>query len=1626
MVTRRRFIRNSGFSILAAALLDPFLKSLAQMGAQNGVDLTKLISHICEIQRSDDLLIFKYYFINLAPMGDKLVKRDRKTDAFIIVRTRQLHIAEELKGDGKSGPWTLDNDCEIILPADNNDKFSKSFIAGFSYQVFRIPKEENYLRYTAANLLDWNQFDLITIDHLITYPTGIPVSLNGLTGDYPISLKNLPSPLLISQSAIPITLYETPYKMYLSPIAPHIRPSEYTDYKYGFLKNNKSIQRLKKTAFKREYLLYELWSNSLVYQGFNKEKGITNFPPHFKILAYEEQSNDGVPLLPEPLENHRSKLAYLTNAEGEQRDVEAEYFHLTSLGATTFLNYYNLQPVVNGRNYYIVKWKQDIVLGRDNYVEITERGVDIRSGLKVLVSIIAERRVEKGISFLMKRYYFKYLECEKDYSDGLMFNNMVIKKIMHLDEGSFFRKHPLITVGSVDRSFIVVNECGGTYPDGLLKMRYKGYDANGNELYFTMDVSIIMEDGFEIHINDTITNLNTNITQNADHHAVRFDKIKIAYCKEPEENLENPAEKQKNSELVTEEIQLYSVYKGALFSESIPVLPRLKYSRVYIPQLEGIETDPTTYFVAYATRYAKDGFKTETNKAKIFLQLLSSKIKTEPVLKPFETISERLETTGAITQINEFFQPISDIFSKYYKNAGSLVNPGIRIDNLAALPQNLMMSEQVNELENTISHFNPETLLRGLDREILGGINLVKILKKIISLKDAPVFNYLEDASGKIGQLDALLQSWKDKIANGIPAEIAELERKLKSVANDGLGEVARYAEAYLQKTNELRRVLGFYTNLNSDRYQNYVKSIRQKFWVNEKMFTANAFSKIKDLAEFADFRAVHDFFEESSQKIRMYISMHQLLDKISTITESSLLYDLTAIQKQYILQNFAEDFREKIFSSYQKIQTIHEKINLEKYRHSGEKIRIILLNSAKQHLFDFINSDIALPSDYLNIVVYTGKTLRDILIEKDIILASASYKIKDDLSSWARFLSTYETELKASAETAYKILIDGFNEIHKNTEAFIDKEKEKIRAELGVLQQQISNTLRRQLDTYFKDITTNEAYTAIQEAYKNALDVYGEFKNLEKEAQRYKIAAGIDLVAWPPDGYNKLSAIEAELKLKLNTELEQWKAVLSDESLRLDELVRELSSVSLQEIEKYQSIFITTQAAINRKKDEIEKRIFGESKTILNQIDAKRKELELLKRQVENRVVNFYKEKGEQLKKANEELINAYKLGTEAVENAKRALEIVKSEWEQLRGLNKKEINYTWETTEFDDTDLGILKFIVDKKTPTRLQVAVNNTIHFDLQSLPPKISSVDFNTHSQISNFSVTFLGILTLDFDRVVFKGGNHRKEEFDVVIKNVRFSGPLNFIEVFQSYLKTLDKNLRFDISAEGAMLGYELPLPNITGGAFNFTKAKLALDLRLPFKAGVPMRFTFGLNTPQELFLVSCGIFGGRGCFMIGVEPKRGVVLIILIIEFGGVLYLALGPAEGIAYLFAGIYFRKEYNQVEIRGYIICGGSLSLLSLITASVVFSMGLKGNGKYMDGYCTVEVEIKICAFFKIELSLTMYKRLYGTTDNSQRSEAALEGFGKLLANDNEDLNPDVEIKEETWNEYFESYYR
>lgn len=321
---------------------------------------------------------------------------------------------------------------------------------------------------------------------------------------------------------------------------------------------------------------------------------------------------------------------------------------------------------------------------------------------------------------------------------------------------------------------------------------------------------------------------------------------------------------------------------------------------------------------------------------------------------------------------------------------------------------------------------------------------------------------------------------------------------------------------------------------------------------------------------------------------------------------------------------------------------------------------------------------------------------------------------------------------------------------------------------------------------------------------------------------------------------------------------------------------------------------------------------------------------------------------------------------------------------------LNEKEIviQYKWNSK---DSDLfqnnpnigGIVHFYnrIDRRNPNSAKTEISVDYIQTLNLTKPENSS--YSSITSLSSFgvgiSLSGTDLITLNFNKITFSSGTNKKPDVSVEIKNVEFSGLLELVKQLQNSLGTFGKGLSFDIFGDKILVGYQFAVPAINSGAFNLSNIKLGFDFNLYFR-NKPIDFWFRFSEREAPFLLSVGIFGGRGYFGIRVSSKQ-IEEIEALFEFGGYLGIDIGIARGCVFLFAGIFYRNRGGTTDLYGYIICGGILNVLGIIEMSMTFYLGMhsQGNTGSLIGTASVTVKIRL-GFFKISRTASITKRLTG----------------------------------------------
>ena len=261
---------------------------------------------------------------------------------------------------------------------------------------------------------------------------------------------------------------------------------------------------------------------------------------------------------------------------------------------------------------------------------------------------------------------------------------------------------------------------------------------------------------------------------------------------------------------------------------------------------------------------------------------------------------------------------------------------------------------------------------------------------------------------------------------------------------------------------------------------------------------------------------------------------------------------------------------------------------------------------------------------------------------------------------------------------------------------------------------------------------------------------------------------------------------------------------------------------------------------------------------------------------------------------------------------------------------------------------------------------------------TIDPRGATPRSDVEARIENFEVHLLpptGFIEVGFEKLEFTAHAGRKPDVDVVLGEVRFVGPLSFVEELKQLipLDGFSDPPALEITPEGIKSSFSLALPDVAVGVFSLENLALGAGFSIPF-AGGALTVSFNFCKREEPFLLTVSLFGGGGFFGLSIDPN-GVQMLEAALEFGASCAINLGVAQGGVHVMAGIYFKIESGKgCTLTGYFRLGGNMSVLGLISASIELNLSFtyeEATGKAV-GRATLTVEIDIFMFsISVEVS-------------------------------------------------------
>ncbi|TCC92192.1 hypothetical protein EZ428_10715 [Pedobacter frigiditerrae] len=1040
---------------------------------------------------------------------------------------------------------------------------------------------------------------------------------------------------------------------------------------------------------------------------------------------------------------------------------------------------------------------------------------------------------------------------------------------------------------------------------------------------------------------------------------------------------------------------------SSIFNERFfPLYPQVKEAQLYIDNIQSYTPQPLVSVVEYNDDFINYGYEgnkivvikgkqqaTTYNKGKLIFNHTAAFMSGKAQIYDLKD--------GVLNKRNEAsqgYQKIKEAFGSAGAAIGGLVNPDFDIQTIGLIKQSISVGKDINkkyeELNNftgKFEKFNPSDLLRQAP-EIFNGISLLDILQEIFPDYEAPV--------NEIKNITAQLENLQDGIINNPIYQ--NIKKELKDVNDQILKYIKFFEDAQAQIETYKKQLISLKDKLNFD-------------W---------QFADLENLVENKIAQYKIPFLQYENDIVTFKGDVESILNNVitdllaKTEVAYALYHQLIAAKKTLVgLKSFTQDG--KAFSGVA-LGIIQNYIDQQYF--NASKYVILNLNAAKKE---------------------------EILRTRDQIKATLKASFEPYLAKYNEFTKGVAVELKAKEDylnsqknnnllkayqTAAKALDVVTNEIQVLKEQFYFKSlTEEIKLKGNAVDRELTVMLQGKFDE-------------VQTAAKNGIDFINSFDlpfyidQYEKAAKDFEIIKSklkfddktlstiLGTIA-ETTGFQK--QVDQTKKLLINHYLTVYDNTRAD----IDKLV--LNSNNIVNAYKY----ITESFIWEGLKDSIPEQkaikeilgitndvtdiVLSISKFEVPEIQEIRREIEEIARQKLQKLEDDLREEfkkyelllREQVKQATSGIVGKVNAEIEKVkqqvlanpENQELIANFNKLNelFNLLTSVTKKEINYDWQTSSFKNAEFGIVSFIASTSPKTSLTVKVRNTIHFEPLKFPAIVSKVDSLAENRLNNFGISLLKAIIINFNEVSFVAGTNQKSKFEVKIRDVQFAGAFSFVQALESiFSKLLGDNFSVKIQPLSVEIQYLLPIPYLGAPSFGFKDILFKILYTLHFNQK-PMELGVGIGTPENRTKLSVGIYTGLFYFIVIGNPKQGITTIEVSIEFGGYFGLNLGPLRGEVKLVVGLYYRKDLTGVIIEGYFLCEGRVKLwFVMVTAR--FYMGVRSQGGYVEGRCTVSYEIRISRFFKRSFSATYYKKVAGASPGNNQS-----GNTQRIANKYKALN-------------------
>ncbi len=1488
-------------------------------------------------------LTLKSRFFKLALEPAENLPPDKKP--LIIVKFPPQHIAEEAFFEGHSKiPVDIpkDGDCQVKIKLEpdcgkTTDENLKSLpvqsrLSGPSRLSFSIPPEIKRIPFDLKSLLDWKAWNL-EVNPRATR-----------AGEFP-DRKISPSLPEVGKPDDRETAIELPYRLLISPTK-----------EAGWAHSLEPVDL--KTPFT------ELWHTRLGIRGETGKPVNEEDSTHRTVRAI--WSDDVKPLEKPP--DHinspfrmsldardRHELVRLTSdfkvpinraADPEKYQipapVEVEQLMLSALGGwLKSRGAWNPPPPLT-----VEEWRQIATMGRDHYVRVVYKGFLFPFGHRASLIKVTERKFFDNpdgdqTAYLRQRMYIVVRQPCKDYPApgqplaGITFPFAYVKALTtvtpDLDD-------PATGGGNQEAFWPHVN--GAPF-----HFQFQMHDVERG--LSECSIPILFVDN---RVAKDLNKIDPIIDLYNGNNGLRFPKFngqKIAYA---------PSKKPGDTQFETDCVKLKAMRPaGASLDDLLKVdqpffYPAIESAEIRISAVRLMTGKDTPIEVVYHDAYTNYGFSEKENRGEVFFALKNGALD----LTLGGPGGAGADNAGGVVTPNMSIVGVS-------RRIGPVGGSGKPADNNMAIAGAKPSADSA--LEKIISgNFDPLEYFGGALRQakFLGGINLWDIISTLAAgaldnLSRAPQMlneTFFEELGGKFLEIEQIiirrLNNLPEIISNKLGPEIREVREafaEVKKTPTDRKRQ-ARLIGALIRLVDRAKTIIDSPNLLLEEAFRDLLPIVKRL----EDELIAKALLKIEALKTLRDqiLRGIKDRLsainvnDQTRRSLKIYIDqitalINEISDAITqleaiTATPATFLERLNRIDAA--LQKLDRVLRTALILVELADQATPQ--NLADLRQKLEELRNRTVRDAEEAISDFQS----------RCLVWIQTLEHDVQMQAQALLREAS----DDLRAmqkavnlWAtrevqeRLLPKLEKLVKMIVATGLTpenvALINRINEVAKNLTA-LEKALEKGTFEdiVAAVKPLLPPELKSELDELEGRIreVRDKANAAINDKVEEFLAYATRLHELWRKYQDpFELAE--DVFGLNQNDINRLKQIREDCIQAFN-EIKAYR----DELLKLREAFLDLQ----------------------KNLPEIAKRI------LQAEIDKVIRSLDELAGAVEERIISAQTKLIRDVLGIYEELLRRV---TAPLEDIRKLIDAKDELARLILGLAIPEsvtVNYDWEP---DIKRFG--NIFVPNEAPRGLTISVK-VITYLRSGKPPEV-----NIQGTLNNFTINLIGeqqFISIRFNHLIFTSRSGAGANCEVNIDKVEFSEALSFVKKLQEILSPKDGPF-VELKGLGILAGFRFGVPTIAVGAFSLQNLSLSVAVSLPFN-GDPMRLEFAISRRFEPFLLSVGIFGGGGFFLMRLGPD-GVEKLEGALEFGVVAEISIGIASGGGFIMAGIYFSIEANRSKLCGFVHAHGHLDIIGLISMEIdafVQVCWIKRDGRnYVEGEARITVKIEMF-FFSIEVTL------------------------------------------------------